>query len=244
MVRGIAVPNHSRIHEGDSSMELFICSYCCSERKNKNSWLNHERTCPSNPNRNYKNGMTGKKAWNNGLTQQTDSRVKSISPEVINKIINTKQENGTLKHKPETKIKLSIARIKYLNENPDKVPYKLNHYSKKRSYPEEYWKSILDANNISYEEQHQVGLYSLDFAIIHSKVDLEIDGDQHYLDKRIVESDKRRNAKLTDLGWKVVRIKWSDYKKLLTHDQKQEYIKFIINEISGPVGELVNPAAF
>ena len=43
-----------------SSMELFICSYCCSERKNKNSWLNHERTCPSNPNRNYKNGMTGK----------------------------------------------------------------------------------------------------------------------------------------------------------------------------------------
>ena len=41
-------------------MELFICSYCCSERKNKNSWLNHERTCLSNPNRNYKNGMTGK----------------------------------------------------------------------------------------------------------------------------------------------------------------------------------------
>lgn len=41
-------------------MELFICSYCCSERKNKNSWLNHERTCPSNHNRNYKNGMIGK----------------------------------------------------------------------------------------------------------------------------------------------------------------------------------------
>ena len=41
-------------------MELFICQYCNSERKNHNSWRNHERCCSSNPNRKYKNGMTGK----------------------------------------------------------------------------------------------------------------------------------------------------------------------------------------
>lgn len=45
-------------------MELFICQYCGSERKNSNSLLNHERTCPSNKNRKYKNGMTGKKGTN------------------------------------------------------------------------------------------------------------------------------------------------------------------------------------
>ena len=45
-------------------MKLFICNYCGSERKNANSWINHERCCPSNPNRNYKNGMIGKKGTN------------------------------------------------------------------------------------------------------------------------------------------------------------------------------------
>jgi hypothetical protein len=45
-------------------MELFICSYCGSNRKNKNSWANHERTCPLNTNRKYKNGMLGKKGSN------------------------------------------------------------------------------------------------------------------------------------------------------------------------------------
>lgn len=45
-------------------MKIFICQFCGSERKNHNSWRNHERCCPSNPNRNYKNGMTGKKGSN------------------------------------------------------------------------------------------------------------------------------------------------------------------------------------
>jgi hypothetical protein len=40
-------------------MTLFICCYCGSQRKNLNSWRNHERCCPSNPDRNYKNGMIG-----------------------------------------------------------------------------------------------------------------------------------------------------------------------------------------
>lgn len=63
---------------------MLLCQYCLKECKNENSQRNHERCCPSNPNRNYKNGMTGKvganqftyaekhglqkpKAWNIGL---------------------------------------------------------------------------------------------------------------------------------------------------------------------------------
>ena len=30
-------------------MKLFICHYCNSERKNHNSWINHERCCSHNP---------------------------------------------------------------------------------------------------------------------------------------------------------------------------------------------------
>jgi hypothetical protein len=45
-------------------------------------------------------------------------------------------------HTDETKKKISEIRIKYLRENPDKVPYKLNHYSKGESYPEQYFSKI------------------------------------------------------------------------------------------------------
>lgn len=131
-------------------------------------------------------------------------------------------------HSQETKEKISRSRIKYLQENPDKVPYKLNHYSQGRSYAEEYWKDVLDTNEISYVEQYQIGPYQLDFAFPDLMIDLEIDGDQHHLDKRVVESDKRRNLYLEERGWKIIRVKWSEYKKLTN---KKEYVNMILNEI-------------
>lgn len=43
---------------------MLNCQYCNKECKNKNSHVQHERCCPQNPNRNYKNGMLGKKGGN------------------------------------------------------------------------------------------------------------------------------------------------------------------------------------
>jgi very-short-patch-repair endonuclease len=129
----------------------------------------------------------------------------------------------------EHKDKISKSRIKFLSENPHMVPYKLNHYSKGRSYAEEYWKTILDSNNLIYEEQYQIGPYQLDFAFLDDKIDLEIDGDQHHLDPKIVASDNRRNEYLENLGWKIIRIKWSDYQKLV---DKQEFVSYIIKELA------------
>lgn len=132
----------------------------------------------------------------------------------------------------ETKKKLSDSRIKFLRENPHMVPYKLNHYSKGRSYAEEYWKAVLDSNNLVYEEQYQIGPYQLDFAFVDARIDLEIDGDQHHLDPRVVKSDIRRNAYLIDLGWSIIRIKWSDYKKLV---DKKAFVSYIVDQLNGPV---------
>lgn len=131
----------------------------------------------------------------------------------------------------ETKKKLSEARIKFLRENPDKVPYKMNHYSKGRSYAEEYWKTVLDSYDMDYVEQYQFSSYSFDFAFPDKKIDLEIDGDQHYLDERIVASDKRRNAYVAEHGWKTIRVKWSDFQKLTN---KREYIAGILSQIMDP----------
>ena len=212
-----------------SSMELFICCHCGSKRENHNSWKNHERCCSFNHNRVYKNGMTGKKGSNQYTKAKRLNQPKPIkSLETLEKI---RLANTGRKHSQETKEKISKARRKYLTENPDMVPYKLNHYSKGPSYPERYWKKILNKANINYVEQYQIHTYQLDFALVERKIDIEIDGDQHYLDQRIVESDKRRNEYLESLGWKIIRIRWSEYKKIVDKQDRIAYVNNIINEI-------------
>ena len=57
-----------------------------------------------------------------------------------------------------------------------------------------------------------------------------MDGDQHYLDKRIIKHDKQRTEKLKNLGWITFRIKWSDYQRL-NFDQKKEFVKQFIEKI-------------
>lgn len=166
----------------------------------------------------------------NGTNQYTKALALGLpKPEISEESRLKRSKSNSRPHTEETKKKISESRIKFLRENPDMVPYKLNHYSKGRSYPEEYWKTVLDSQNVIYEEQYQIGPYQLDFAIVEFKVDLEIDGDQHYLDPRIIVSDKRRNEYLENLGWKIIRVKWSDYQKLT---DKKTFINDIINQIS------------
>jgi len=172
-----------------------------------------------------------------GTNQYTKAiELGSPKPVLTEEQINKRRICSTgKKHTAETKKKLSELRIKYLQENPEMVPYKLNHKSKGPSYPEMYWKEILDYNNIIYSQEYPIGLYQLDFAILEYKIDLEIDGDQHYLDKKIMESDIRRNKYLENLGWTIIRIKWSDYKKILSLSDRQDYVKDIIHKLNGPV---------
>lgn len=137
-----------------------------------------------------------------------------------------KQKPELFKHTQVTKNKLSKIRIKHLKKNPDQVPYLLNHYSKGDSYPETYFKEVFEKENIPLKHHYQIGLYQLDFYNLDKKIDIEIDGEQHYVDKRIKQSDKKRTRYLNKLGWKVFRIRWSDYQKLTFSDKN-----FIINHI-------------
>lgn len=52
------------------------CKYCGSLRKSKKSLVQHELKCPSNDQRVYKNGMSGKTAWNKGLTKEDNPILK------------------------------------------------------------------------------------------------------------------------------------------------------------------------
>lgn len=128
----------------------------------------------------------------------------------------------TLKHSEESKRKISESRRKFLELNPDKVPYLLNHSSKGPSYPEKYFLKIF--SDLNLVKNYRIGLYELDFANISKKIDVEIDGEQHYLDSKIVESDKRRTLYLQNLGWTIIRIRWAEYKKM-SPDDKRKFIE-------------------
>ena len=145
-----------------------------------------------------------------------------------------KHEKYPLVHTPESKKKISKARIKYLVENPDKMPYRLYH-SSKESYPEKYFAELFQKENITVERYLPVSIYELDFCIPDKRINIEIDGNQHYTVDIIAESDIRRNAFLSDKGWDTIRIKWSDYQKM-DFEGKTKYI----SELKDYINKLTN----
>ena len=80
---------HTKKNKSDINTNECICKYCGKICKNSNSLRNHERLCKLNPNRqimsynnleNYNNNNVCRKAWNKGLTKETDVRIlKEVS---------------------------------------------------------------------------------------------------------------------------------------------------------------------
>jgi very-short-patch-repair endonuclease len=185
------------------------------------------------------------KFYDNGKTWRETREKFNVSCTSINKaakrgdfITRNRSEAGKLhikthgarKHTEETKKKISKIRIEYLKYHPDKVPYLLNHYSKGTSYPEKYFIKLFKNEGINLKHHHRISLYELDFCDIEKKIDIEIDGEQHYLDQRIAKSDKRRTEYLESKGWKVFRIRWSDYQKM-NRENKENYIQNFLSMI-------------
>lgn len=189
-------------------MKTLNCKFCQKSCKKPGSLAVHEKACYSNPNR-----VSHPNHW-------TKNPSYVLSKETREKF--SKASKGR-KHSQETKEKISKIRKQFLLENPDKVPYLLNHYSKGDSFPEKYFEELFVAEGIKLTKKHRIHLYELDFCDIEKKIDIEIDGEQHYVDARIVKSDERRTQYLESLGWKVYRIRWSDYQKK-SFAEKQESI--------------------
>lgn len=203
----------------------FICRYCNSEKKNCNSLHNHERLCKENPNRQItyleKNIKTIKHSNQFIKAKEKGEKIES----------KLKGRESTFKgkhHSEETKRKLSnIMKEKIIN-GEFIAPYKRNH-SSKVSYPEQYFMDVLKDLPVKYN--YQVGLYQLDFAIPEKMIYVEIDGEQHYVDKKIVKHDVERTKKLSDLGWICLRrVRWAEYSKL-SQNEKELFCEELKNEL-------------
>lgn len=199
-------------------MSVYMCQFCGREFARGCAYAKHEKSCVKNPNR-----LPGENQFTKAEKQGMPKPPGTMAG-----------KPGTFKgkkHTEETKKKISESMKKFMEENPDMSPWVHSHYTKRKSYAERYWKKVLTKCDIDFEEQYQVSRYCLDFAVVESKIDIEIDGEQHYCDQRIVESDERRNKYLESLGWKVIRIRWSEYKKLVNKKDRIEFINSVIRNI-------------
>ena len=156
-------------------------------------------------------------AWNKGLTKETSEAVRRRS-ETIAKRMASGEIKPSMKGKhwsEEHKKHLSEIRKRYLKLHPEKVPYVLNH-SSKESFPERFFREAFTNEGFpEFTQDKYVNGYFLDFAFEGLYKYIEVDGEQHYLDQRIIEHDKVRQVNLDKTEWKCVcRIRWSKFQKL------------------------------
>lgn len=115
----------------------------------------------------------------------------------------------------EHKRNISKARIAYLAEHPDKVPYRLYHSSNYISYPHKrLMKALTDIGIIDWISEYQVYLYSYDIAFPDLKIDVEIDGNTHKSES-VIGIDTRRDEYSKTHGWVVLRFTAFDVKNNL-----------------------------
>lgn len=66
-----------------------------------------------------------------------------------------------------------------------------------------FWSLVRrDALGVKFRRQHPVDHFIADFAVPSMKLMVELDGGQHLES----EHDRQRDARLTSLGWKVLRF--------------------------------------
>ena len=177
---------------------MLNCKFCNKDCKSLNSFKNHERLCPHNPDRKYVSHTKGKTPWNKGLTKETDERVAE----------NAKGVSNTLKGRPSSVVWTDEMRKaksdwrKQLHKDfPEMHPNRrLAGNRKKMSYPEKVAYDYLTRYNIVFEHNKKIDKYYPDFVI--GKLIVEIDGAQWH-DK---EKDKIRDEIISSYGYQIVRI--------------------------------------
>lgn len=93
----------------------------------------------------------------------------------------------------------------------------LTQIENRKSFAEQYF----DACFPDLKQNYHVDRYFLDLANPEKKLYIEVDGEQHYNDPKVVEHDKVRTQRLEELGWKCLkRIRWSEYKKMSKDEQE------------------------
>ena len=131
-------------------------------------------------------------------------------------------KDGKKLYYPQTKEKLSNKAKQLMRQGIIK-PWQSRNIT---SYPQQFFIEVLKQNNISYQREKHVGKYFLDFVIQTSKgkIDLQIDGKQHWMIQTQMLSDKIKDEYITNQGYIVYRIKWNQINTEKGKQQMEEKI--------------------
>ena len=212
----------------------YECKFCGKLCKGKNSLKNHEIRCKYNPNRiniqsnfiKYNNDIkTGKiiKEYKNHYDKanKLGSEKPIMSNETKNKI--SKVQTG--------KIISDDIRKKISKTQKDNYRGKSRWYTQTQhrlSYAEQYFYDIF----VNCKKHYHVDRYFLDIAYPEYKVYIEVDGEQHKKDPKVVEHDIERTNNLQNIGWILIeRIYWPDYVKMNSAD-KISYVNTLISKLN------------
>lgn len=129
----------------------------------------------------------------------------------------------------ETKNKISLSMKKAIKEGRTHGWANIYNHDSKRSYPERWWKSVIDNefDDKNVLEQVHFHLYRLDFAWPDKMKCIEIDGRQHQECEKQVLSDIKKDQRLKEEGWELLRINWKE-----CFNNPKKWIK-IANEFIG-----------
>lgn len=192
---------------------ILICRHCSKICKNENSLRNHERLCKENPNRSIVPKKT--EAFYEAMKIRKNSNQFIKAKELGEQIPENgmKGKPGYFKHHTEeTKKKISESMKKKMVGNTIWV----TALEKRKSFAEQFFDDLFP----ELKQNYHVDRYFLDLANPEKKVYLEVDGEQHYTDNKVIQHDKERTERLESLGWTcLMRIRWSKFKKLSKEEQ-------------------------
>jgi very-short-patch-repair endonuclease len=193
-----------------------ICKHCLLAfdiSDKPRGWMaNHSRWCEKNPKR---------KEYEENLCKISKESIERRNCSVKNAWNEGKYDNADFgksfkgkKHTEESKNKISEGLKKAHQDN--RHPGWLNSNRKNKSYPEKLFLDVSSKLGLfeKYDiiDQFPFHRYFFDFAIIDCKVDVEIDGSQHYRTNEAIKYDKLRDEFTNSKGWKVYRISAKELK--------------------------------
>lgn len=174
------------------------CPYCLKRLEDipPSSIGCHVRWCDSNPNRKRKKIKFCEECGRQHIRRSKYCSLDCSSIQI---------------YKPETRLKISNSRKKYLLNNPDKHPWKKK--DKFKSEPCERLKRHLTSKNIKFIEEWQPledRFFSIDIAFPDIKLGIEVNGNQHYdKDGSLKPYYQERHDLIEASGWKLIELHYS-----------------------------------
>lgn len=124
----------------------------------------------------------------------------------------TKKPHGPHKWTNEERAHLAEVKRQFAKEHPEKCNWKST--DKFVSPPCETLKTILADNKFKFESEYTDAswshAYSLDIAFIDIKLDIEVNGNQHYYGGQLKPYYQERHDYLVSQGWEVIELHFKD----------------------------------